>query len=60
MAVTQFEPISARAAFPCFDQPEFKAKFEISIAHKKNITALSNMPISSIEDMYVQNPILVI
>ncbi|XP_039749448.1 aminopeptidase N-like isoform X2 [Pararge aegeria] len=47
--VTQFEPTSARAAFPCFDEPAFKAKFEISIAHRQNISVLSNMKIAAQE-----------
>lgn len=51
LGVTQFEPTSARAAFPCFDEPAFKAMFEISIAHRDNITVLSNMKISAEENM---------
>lgn len=45
LTITQFEPNSARRAFPCFDEPAFKAIFEISMAHHKDYVALSNMPI---------------
>lgn len=45
MASTQFSPVNARRAFPCFDRPSMKARFEISVVRHKNYTmALSNMP----------------
>lgn len=45
LASTQFSPIDARRAFPCFDRPDKKAQFKISLIHdEKRTMALSNMP----------------
>ncbi|XP_054281360.1 puromycin-sensitive aminopeptidase-like [Macrosteles quadrilineatus] len=45
MSGTVFEYNHAREAFPCFDEPEFKAKFRISLTRHRNFTSLSNMPL---------------
>ena len=39
---TQFEAIGARRAFPCFDEPGFKALFEIELTAPKKFQAISN------------------
>ncbi|XP_067083811.1 LOW QUALITY PROTEIN: endoplasmic reticulum aminopeptidase 2-like [Osmerus mordax] len=44
LASTHFEPTSARSAFPCFDEPSFKANFSIRIRRSPGHIALSNMP----------------
>ncbi|MBC7764674.1 M1 family metallopeptidase [Microbacteriaceae bacterium] len=44
---TQFESHHAREAFPCVDEPEAKATFDVHLITPKGLIALSNMPAKS-------------
>uniref|UniRef100_A0A2M4B4W3 Putative protease m1 zinc metalloprotease n=1 Tax=Anopheles triannulatus TaxID=58253 RepID=A0A2M4B4W3_9DIPT len=44
LAATQFQAISARSAFPCFDEPAMKATFSVTIRHHPSYKATANMP----------------
>uniref|UniRef100_A0A667XWA7 Aminopeptidase n=1 Tax=Myripristis murdjan TaxID=586833 RepID=A0A667XWA7_9TELE len=49
LASTHFEPTSARMAFPCFDEPSFKANYSVRIRRSPEHISLSNMPIKTVE-----------
>ena len=44
LATSKFEPVDARRAFPCFDEPNIKATYTVHLVHQDGYTALSNMP----------------
>ena len=45
MLGTQFEATDARRFFPCWDEPAFRARFQLTAVVPENWTAVSNMPI---------------
>ena len=42
IATTQFEATDARRAFPCWDEPDFKAVFAVTLIVAEDLTAVSN------------------
>ena len=44
IATTQFEATDARRAFPCWDEPDFKAVFGITLVVPDHLMAVSNSP----------------
>src|SRR6266850_2394721 len=49
MLATQMEPVQARRLFPGWDEPVFRASFEIVAVIDAHLTAVSNMPQSKVE-----------
>ncbi|MDQ6939192.1 MAG: M1 family metallopeptidase, partial [Verrucomicrobiota bacterium] len=45
MLGTQFEATDARRLFPCWDEPSFRARFQMTAVIPENWVAISNMPI---------------
>src|SRR6478735_10838733 len=46
MLGTQFEPTDARRAFPCWDEPVYRATYDITLVVPEKFMAVSNMPIT--------------
>lgn len=49
MLGTQMEPTDARRLLPCWDEPAFRASFEMSVDLPQRFSAYSNMPVKSSE-----------
>ena len=47
MAATQFEATDARQAFPCWDEPDFKAVFATTLVIDPHLAAVSNTTVTS-------------
>ncbi len=47
LAATQFEATDARRAFPCWDEPDFKAIFSTTLVVDPQLTAISNTSVVS-------------
>ena len=47
---TQFEPFDAHRVFACFDQPDIKATFALTVTAPEGWTVISNSPVSLRDD----------
>ncbi|MDB5179524.1 MAG: aminopeptidase nonfunctional [Candidatus Saccharibacteria bacterium] len=56
LLATQFESHHAREAFPCIDEPEAKATFDVILSTEQGVVVLGNMPV---KDQRVENDLLV-
>lgn len=50
LCLSQMEPSDARRMFPCFDEPDFKATFQISVVISPRLSAISNSHIDHTVD----------
>ena len=51
IATTQFEHSYARQAFPCWDEPSFKATFQVNLTVPTHLAAYSNSPVVTDTDL---------
>lgn len=56
LLATQFESHHAREVFPCIDEPDAKAEFDVTLTTEQDTTVLGNQPVHS---QRVENNLLV-
>ena len=44
MLGTQFEPTDARRVFPCWDEPVYRASYDVTLVVREHLMAVANMP----------------
>ena len=49
-SMTQFEALSARRAYPCFDEPSFKVPWQLTLRVPRDLVAVANTPVVSETD----------
>ena len=49
--MTHFEPMAARQAFPCFDEPGFKVPWQLTLRVPRDMVAVSNTPVVAETDV---------
>jgi aminopeptidase N len=47
MLGTQFEPTDARRVFPCWDEPVYRATYDITLVVREKLMAVGNMPVTA-------------
>jgi alanyl aminopeptidase len=51
-AYTQFEATDARRAFPCFDEPDYKVPYTVTVSAPRGMLAVANGPETAREDVH--------
>ncbi|XP_066250976.1 membrane alanyl aminopeptidase-like [Euwallacea similis] len=55
LVLSKFEPGHARHAFPCFDEPSFKATFKLRLTYPEGLNALGNTLIESNDSLIIDD-----
>ena len=48
---TQFEALGARRAYPCFDEPDSKVPWQITLEVPHSLVAVSNTPVAATDEI---------